>query len=40
MFLVATVLIIPAAIALAAQYVCYVQYLTAKTSFAAECVPA
>ena len=40
MFLVATVLIIPSIIALTAQYVCYLQYLETKSSFAAEYAPA
>ena len=40
MFLVATVIIIPSVIALAVQFVCYQQYLAAKTPFAAEYAPA
>lgn len=40
MFLVATVIVVPAIAALSVQFVCYQQYLEAKASFPAECVPA
>lgn len=36
MFIVAAVIIVPSIFALAAQYVCYLQYMEAKSSFSAE----